>query len=375
MKNLLRQNKRELKIFSSVMAFAIIGSLLLIAGPLLTTTTHKVAYAQQSDPGSVLKLYAANIPIDIPLIKGYANGKEMYVIATDVSDKETADLITNNTGFKVNVAPVLSKTPTDVLGQAYEFMNGINGEGLFGFQSPILSAKPGDNGYSPLYKLNKVKWINQENAQELKSIDEIVTAENNGQLKIEKTNVVVNKPAVKWDGGELMIKEGEINDETTYGEGQVTKIDTENMVVTFVAHRGWDPDGSTIYYIVTDAVPEMPANMMGVVFAHSDEKLATTPVAVDLTQFTNGINGTGPLGFQPGIGHAGPTDENYSPMWRINFAEWNDPSQAKLLQTLADLNDAREKGLLTIAPAMEGKHVVNCPFFDQQTILKHMSKQ
>ena len=49
-----------------------------------------------------------------------------------------------------------------------------------------MSAKPGDNGYNPLYQLNKVQWVNQENAQELKSIDEIVTAENNGQLKIEK---------------------------------------------------------------------------------------------------------------------------------------------------------------------------------------------
>jgi hypothetical protein len=173
-----------------------------------------------------------------------------------------------------------------------------------------------------------------------------------------------------------MIKENKVvNDETPYGEGQVTKIDIENMVATFVAHRGWGPDGNTIYYIVTDAVPEMPANMMGIVHAPSDEKLATTPSAVDLTQFTNGINGTGPMGFQPGIGHAGPTDQNYSPMWRINFAEWNDPTQAKLLQTLFDLNDAQTKGLLTIAPAMEGKHVVNCPFFDQQTILKHMSKQ
>jgi hypothetical protein len=374
MKNLLRQNKRELKIFSNVMAFAIIVSLLLIVGP-LPTTINKIVYAQQSDLGSVVKLYTANIPIDIPLIKGYVNGKEMYVIATDASDKETADLITNKTGFKTNVASVLSKTPTDVLSHAYVFKNGINGDGLFGFQSPVLSAKPGDNGYSPLYQLNTVEWVNHENAQELKSTDEIVAAENNGEVKLEQTNVVVNKPAVKWDGGELMIKEGKINDETIYREGQVTKIDIENMVVTFVAHRGWGPDGSTIYYIVTDAVPEMPANMMGVVFAPFNEKLATTPSAVDLTQFTNGINGTGPMGFQPGIGHANPTDENYSPMWRINFAEWNDPSQAKLLQTLADLNDAREKELLTIAPAMEGKHLVNCPFFDQQTILKHLSKQ
>jgi hypothetical protein len=46
-----------------------------------------------------------------------------------------------------------------------------------------------------------------------------------------------------------------------------------------------------------------------------------------------------------------------------------------LLQTLFELNDAQTKRLLTVAPALEGKHVVNCPFFDQQTILKHMSKQ
>ena len=374
MKDLQRQSKKYMKKYSVIITFVIIGSLIMIAGPL---TTIKVIYAQQTtaDSGSVLKLYAANIPIDIPLVKGYVNGTEMYVIATDASNKETADVITNFTGFKANVAPVLSKTPPEVLAQAYAFKNGIKGDGSFGFQAPVLSAKPGDEGYSPLYQINNVEWVNQENAQELKSVDEILTAEQNGQLKIEKTNIVVNKPAIKWDGGQLMIKEGEINDETPYGKGQVTKIDIENMVATFVAHRGWGPDGSTIYYIVTDATPEMPANMMGVVYAPSDEKLAATPAALELTQFTNGINGTGPMGFQPGIGHAGPTDQNYSPMWRINFAEWNDPKQAKLLQTLFDLNDAQTKGLLTIAPAMEGKHVVNCPFFDQQTVLKHMSKQ
>ena len=120
MKNLL-PNKKDVKIFSNVMAFAIIGSLLIVAGPL---TINTVVYAQ-SNPGSALKLAAANIPIDIPLIKEYVNGKEMYVIATDVSDKEIADLITNKTGFKANFAPILSKTPTDVLAQAYVFKNGL----------------------------------------------------------------------------------------------------------------------------------------------------------------------------------------------------------------------------------------------------------
>jgi hypothetical protein len=69
MKN-LRLNKKDVK-FSTIMTFAIISSLLMIVGPL---TTNKVAYAQ-SDPGSVLKLASANIPIDIPLLKEYVNGK------------------------------------------------------------------------------------------------------------------------------------------------------------------------------------------------------------------------------------------------------------------------------------------------------------
>ena len=32
----------------------------------------------------------------------------------------------------------------------------------------------------------------------------------------------------------------------------------------------------TIYYIVTDATPEMSANMMGVPFVQADETIATT---------------------------------------------------------------------------------------------------
>ena len=100
---------------------------------------------------------------------------------------------------------------------------------------------------------------------------------------------------------------------------KLLNIDTENLVVTMIAHRGWGPDGRTVYYIVTDATPKIPADMMGVANVPSNEKLASTPVAVDLFQFTNGINGSGPMGFQAGIGAANTDDSNYSPMWRISL--------------------------------------------------------
>jgi hypothetical protein len=118
----------------------------------------------------------------------------------------------------------------------------------------------------------------------------------------------------------------------------------------------------------------MPASMMGGSIVPVSEKLADTPVAVDLFQFMNGINGTGPMGFQAGIGGANPTDKNYSPMWKISFGEWKDPSNATILETIDDIKSMGDAGMLKVTAAMEGKHVVNCPFFDQSTVFDHENK-
>lgn len=348
---------------------AVILIVIIMVTPLIVTQSQIFA---QGAPGSVLKLSRASIPVDIPLVKGYENGNEVYLITTDVSDEKMAEFATNLTGFKVNFSPLLAQTPESALGQAYVFKNGIEGKGPFGFQIPVLNAKPGDEQYSPLLQVNMVEWKQGATTKEVKSVQEIMDAEKNGTLTINQTEIIVNHPAIKWDGGEMKVREDKkINDDSPYGGAQVLNIDTEKMIVTMVAHRGWGPDGKTIYYIVTDASPEMPATMMGVSSVPLDEKLATTPVAVDLFQFMNGINGTGPMGFQAGIGAANPTDKNYSPMWKISFNEWKDPSKAVIVETVDDVIAMQKAGMITITPAMEGKHVVNCPFFDQSTVFKH----
>jgi len=332
---------------------------------------------KETEPGSVLKLARTNVPIDIPLLKGYENGNEIYFIATDVSDEKTAAFATNLTGFKINYAPALAQTPDSARDQAYAFTNGVAGDGPFGFQIPVVNAKPGDEGYSPLWQVNEVTWNDNATARELKSVQEITTAEQNGELSINDTDIVVNHPAIQWQNGSLMVREdaNSINDDTPYMGGQVLNIDTENMVVTMVAHRGWGPDGKTIYYIVTDATPEMPANMMGVSHVPINEQLVGTPVAPGLFQFTNGINGSGPMGFQAGIGESAPGDQNYSPMWFISFIEWNDPSQARVIETVNDVAAMQQAGMITVTPAMGGMHVVNCPFFDVETVFEHRSQQ
>jgi hypothetical protein len=379
-------NKRVLILVAAAVAIIIAGTAVAIPSftqQIPATQNNSSTSPQGNDnttsiaePGSSLKLSSASVPIDIPLERGYENGTDFFFVATDVSDEQIANMLTNKTGFKVNFAPLLAKTPADARGQAYIFENGVAGKGLLGFQPAVVSGKPGDEGYSALHQINFVKWTNQSAAKELKSVDEIMEHKTMGHLTVTQTDVIANHPAIKWDGGSLKIREdrNNITDDSPYVGGQVLNINTENMTVTMVAHRGWGPDGRTIYYTVTDTNPDMPATMMGTVFAPIDEKLATTPVAVDLFQFMNGIKGSGPMGFQAGIGGANPDDVNYSPMWRISFVTWKDPAQAHILETKADINKMLTAGSITLEPAMGGKHVVNCAFFDQQTVFEHMSK-
>jgi hypothetical protein len=339
-----------------------------------TTTMTNITATEA--PGSVLKLSRASIPINIPLEKGYQNGSELFFIATDASDQNVAAQLTNSSGFKVNFAPLLAKTPEDARNQAYVFRNGLRGNGPLGFQLPVVSAKPGDEGYSPLWQINFVDWKQGANATELKSVQQIMDAQSKGDLAITKTEVIVNHPVIQWNGGSLKIREDKnITDDSPYVGGQVLNIDTAKMVVTMVAHRGWGPEGKTIYYLVTDATPDMPAAMMGVSSVPNDVKLVSSPVLVDLFQFMNGIKGSGPMGFQAGIGGANPDDSaKYSPMWKISFIQWKDPSQARVLENMQDVNAMLTNGSITLTPAMEGKHVVNCPFFDVKTVMDHISK-
>jgi len=187
----------------------------------------------------------------------------------------------------------------------------------------------------------------------------------NNEITLTEVDVVLNMPQIIWPEGQMMVKEDKtLTDVTPYGGGQVLDIDTEEMNVTFIAHRGWGPDGRTIYYIVTDATPSGPAGMMGVVSSPTSANLIANSAAVDLYQFKNGLTGTGSLGFQPGIAASAPGDANYSPMWRIFMIGWDDPSSAQLLETIDDMNAYKKAGLIDIARPMYSDHIVNCPFID-----------
>lgn len=334
-------------------------------------------FTKMVGPSSELRLALSKVAIDIPMQKGYENGNEIYFVTFDASDNNLALKITNNSNdFPVHYTKLLAQTPSEATEQSYIFTNGIAGEGHLGYQPTIVESKPGDSAYSPLKHVNFVEWKIPSSVRELKSVQELIKARDAGEIIVNSTTtsaqLVMNSPAIKWQDGSLKIREDKvITGKTPFIGGQVTNIDTEKMVVTMVAMRGYGPDGKTIYWSVTDGSPfTNDITLGGIVYAPKDDVLADTPVAVDFYQFINGMRDAGPQGFQPPVSPVNLEDETYSPIWRIYFVAWKDPQQSHVIQTMSDLNQMRKAGLIEITPAMEGRHIVNCPFFDQSTVLK-----
>lgn len=312
-------------------------------------------------------LSKTNIPVQIPMHKGIFNSNSTFYIITDSSDKDLAEKITEKQGWKVELAPPLSNTPETALQKIFVFTNGVAGDGIYGYQPNVFSSTPSQLEYSPLSSVVEVEWKKGQNKTIFESAEEILKAKEGGRINFKETGIVINTPQIIWPEGQMTIRDDQpITDNSSYIGGQITEINEEEMSVTFIAHRGWGPDGRTIYYIVTDATPSGPAEMMGVPHTPINSELITSSAAVDLFQFQNGIKGTGPMGFQPGIASAALGDETYSPIWRIYNIEWNNPQNAKILETRFDIDSASDEDLLTVSIArpMNSDHLVNCPFID-----------
>ena len=320
---------------------------------------------KKQEPSMLLS--RANVPATIPMHKGIFEGNQVLYIITDSSDEEYAKTITDKQKWKVELAPILTQAPDESVQTIYVFTNGQKGDGLYGFQSEVFSTTPQKSEYSALNKLIEVTWKKGQNETVFESEEEILHAEKAGRIEFVDTQVIVNAPQIMWPDGQLQIRQDKsISDDMDYGGGQIIEINIDEMTVTFVAHRGWGPNGETIYYIVTDATPSKPAELMGVANSPTSANLISNPAAVDLFQFNNGIKGTGPLGFQPGIAAASVGDENYSPMWRIFLVEWHNPDDAQILETKSDIDYFKSKDKISVAIAkpMNKDHIVNCPFID-----------
>lgn len=321
---------------------------------------------KKEDPLSLLS--RTNVPATIPMHKGIYEGNQVLYIITDGTDEDYAEILSEKQGWNVELALPLANVPEDSLQKLFIFKNGIKGDGIYGFQDELFSSTPSQKSqYSALNSVIEVTWKIGQKQILFESVADVISAKENGRIEFHETGIILNTPQIVWPDGQMVTRsDKEITDDMPYGGSQIVEINEEDLTVTFVAHRGWGPDGRTIYYIVTDATPSGPAETMGVVSSPTLANLISGSGASDLFQFKNGIKGSGSLGFQPGIASATLGDENYSPMWRIYLVEWNDAESAKILETKSDIDAFSQDDLLlvSIARPTNSDHIVNCPFID-----------
>jgi type I restriction-modification system DNA methylase subunit len=60
-------------------------------------------------------LTETNIPKVLPLVRGFADGSEVFYITTEVSDKKLANYLTNLTNSRVVFTPALKYAPPQSL--------------------------------------------------------------------------------------------------------------------------------------------------------------------------------------------------------------------------------------------------------------------
>ncbi len=123
-------------------------------------------------------------------------------------------------------------------------------------------------------------------------------------------------------------------------------------------------EGKEIYFVHTEAsdpdVSETLTNMMESPVMHVPS-LASIPdeALANVYVFTNGVEGSGPFGFQADVFDNPPGTVGYTPLRRLNVATWAGGASARELTSVADVLAAEAAGELTIEqPGV----VINMPF-------------
>jgi len=131
-----------------------------------------------------------------PLIPGYAHGRSVTYLLTDVSTRKDATALSKKTGYPVTYVPKLNRVPEGALAKLYLFMNGVRGPNPFGFQSNVLDSLPGEPGYSPLWRVYAVTWKRGATPRLLKSEGAVLAARRAGALTVKRAGLIKNSPVV-----------------------------------------------------------------------------------------------------------------------------------------------------------------------------------
>lgn len=284
--------------------------------------------------------------VTLRLRRGVVDGSDVFYIRTDASDQAFARR------ERLVFAPKLGGIAEAGVGAiAYVVEDGGDD------QPTVLSTEPGREDYTPAWHLHRVRW--NVNRRVLGAASEVVAAEQAGDLTVEPTDTVVNGPVVVWSSGALPVDEERVE---YLGGGQLLEPpDLEALQVTFKLHECFP--GSR--YIVADTSAPPMAEGMRIAAAPHLHEASPAGATGRVNVFMNGVEGPGPMGFQPSVFDSRAGDPVWSPYWDHVTYAWTDQSNPRVLRSEQEVHAARDADDLEEfigTPDTGGKgFVVNCP--------------
>ncbi len=285
--------------------------------------------------------------VTMRLRAGVFDGNDVYFVRTDASDKAFADA-----EELVYVPKLAALTGDGLSGAAYAIEGGV------AEQPVVFSSEPGRDDYTPAWTLHRVVWSGTPRV--LRSEAEIRQAESTAELRVERTDIVINAGMVKWSTGEMAVD----TERTAYlGQGMLLEpLDTAGMSATFKLGQCFP--GSR-YFVLDHSMGPM-AEMTATVHSPRLQDGPSNAGATGRTNvFMNGVDGPGPMGFQPSAFDFDAGDPAWSPYWDHFTYAWRDGVEPRVLASQTAIHEARDAGDLDEFPGVpdtEGKiFTVNCP--------------
>jgi hypothetical protein len=286
--------------------------------------------------------------VTMQLHRGWVDGEELTFIRTDASDEDFA----SNEGLVFVPLMANALDEPDSHAELYLFENGHDD------QLPVMSVSPADGeNFSPAFR---VHYIRNAGALEepLTSEQEILDAVDAGDVEHEETDIIVNYPVITWPGGQIPVDEEKVE---ALGGGQlIEEPDIDGGQVTLKLHQCYP--GSR--YIITDTSALPMAPMMGAGEAGASQLLIDGQAVAPITIFLNGLEGTGAMGFQPGVFNANAGDLAWSPFWEHFAVEWENEDEAVAVTSQRQLDELVDEGQLIryagVPDTDPDSFVVNC---------------
>ena len=138
----------------------------------------------------------------LPLSRAWIDGRVVEYVTTDISDLAMATMMGAN--YVPRLAEAISASRgRSLVERVYKFPKE---EQISIFQSAPTPVGAGnrDQSYSPLWRVVFVHWTNAGPVRELKSEEELLSAEDKKELTLEITEIVINCPVTRQVGGQAL---------------------------------------------------------------------------------------------------------------------------------------------------------------------------